>query len=184
MCKNKLIGLWCICCIKWHFLFEIIKNTTTMLLKNVHNTLLNRFLIDTIWCFLKWSHSETICTVHESDITGESSIEDRLLHFRMNQPTILPKYCQKLIVCVRRHVGSGFTHFCSEAVICITLSPSTLISTIHPHHELHLHTLEIPHYVRQCLPVQNLQPMQHRYIQKWVHLLSQKSVNNFRNFGS
>ena len=34
-------------------------------------------------------------------------------------------------------------------VFCTMSSPSTLISTIYPHRKFHLHTLDIPHYVRQ-----------------------------------
>ena len=48
-------------------------------------------------------------------------------------------------------------------------SASTLIPTIYPHCELHLHTLEIPYYSRQCLRVQKFYPMRHHNVQKWVH---------------
>ena len=40
-------------------------------------------------------------------------------------------------------------------------SAFTPISTIYPHHELHLQTLEIPHCIRRCLWAQKSNPMQH-----------------------
>ena len=41
------------------------------------------------------------------------------------------------------------------AVFSTKSSAPVLISTIYQHCELHLHTLEMPHYVRRCPQVQN-----------------------------
>ena len=48
-----------------------------------------------------------------------------------------------------------------RAIFCITSSPPTplrSISTIYPNSKLHLHFLEMPHYIRQCLRVTNAMP--------------------------
>ena len=60
----------------------------------------------------------------------------------------------------------------ARAVFSTKSSVPVLISTIYQHQELHLHNLEIPHYVRRCLRVQNYMHKWHRDVQKWVPPLS------------
>ena len=63
------------------------------------------------------------------------------------------------------------------AAIVTKSSVSVVISTIYPHREIRLHTLEIAHYVRWCPWAQNSNPMQHRDVQKCVHWMSHCCVS-------
>ena len=59
-----------------------------------------------------------------------------------------------------------------HAAIVKKSSVFLLISTIYPHRELHIQTLEIPHCVRRCLPFQKSHPMERCDVQKLVHGLN------------
>ena len=68
----------------------------------------------------------------------------------------------------------------SEAgtAIVTRLSASSPISAIYSHHELHLHTLEVPYYARWCPELQKSHPMQRRDVQKWLCPLFEMLVDN------